>query len=72
MELEGLKRGLEFLEHNGQQVEGIITDRHVQIKKFLREEHPEMQHTFDVWHVAKGSSNYIPVSYIPYSYRVTH
>jgi hypothetical protein len=32
----------------------IITDRHPQIQKFLREKMPSVIHYYDVWHVAKG------------------
>jgi len=35
----------------------LVTDRHVQIKKYLREEHQEIKHYFDVWHIAKGNYN---------------
>ncbi|KAH9384858.1 hypothetical protein HPB48_026887 [Haemaphysalis longicornis] len=54
MELEGLKRALEFLEQNGVEVAVLVTDRHVQIKCFLRREKSNIKHEFDVWHVAKG------------------
>lgn len=32
----------------------LATDRHPQITKFLREDHPTISHQFDVWHMAKG------------------
>ena len=35
-------------------VQTLITDLHVQIKKWVRENIPETLHCFDVWHVAKG------------------
>ncbi|XP_014678607.1 PREDICTED: uncharacterized protein LOC106818407 [Priapulus caudatus] len=54
MELEGLKRVLTTLNDNDIAVASIITDRHVQIRKFLREKHPEIHHWFDVWHLSKG------------------
>ena len=55
MELEGLKRSLEWLtEENNLTVSHLVTDRHSSVKKFLREEKPTIQHWFDVWHVAKG------------------
>ena len=50
MELEGLKRSLVLLEAH----DAIVTDRHVQIKKYMREQQPSVQHLFDVWHIAKG------------------
>ncbi|XP_021351033.1 uncharacterized protein LOC110448878 [Mizuhopecten yessoensis] len=54
MELEGLKRCLQFLQDDGVQVTDIVTDRHSQVKKYLRTDHPTVNHWFDVWHVAKG------------------
>ena len=54
MELEGLKRSLQFLEAQLMDIKRIITDRHVQVKKYIREQHPNIEHRFDVWHVAKG------------------
>ena len=55
MEKEGLERVLEFLQQQQQlQVDVLVTDRHRQINKWLRENHPEIMHYYDVWHVAKG------------------
>lgn len=56
MELEGLKRGIQQLEDAGLQIDNIITDRHGMVRKFMRTEHPDKNHYFDVWHVAKGIS----------------
>ena len=61
MELEGLKRGLEFLEGYDLTIGELITDRHIQIKKYMKEEHTNKQHYFDVWHVAKGLFSIISV-----------
>lgn len=54
MELEGLKRGLEFLGQEGVRVGSLVTDRHRSIAKFMREQQEEIDHYYDVWHVAKG------------------
>ena len=55
MELEGLDRSLDLLvSRYGIKVHSIITDRHVQVIKFLREQYSTTRHYFDVWHVAKG------------------
>jgi hypothetical protein len=35
-------------------VNTLVTDRHPQIQKWLRENQPTTRHLFDVWHVAKG------------------
>lgn len=48
MELGGLRRGI--------QIDNIITDRHGMVRKFMRTEHPDKHHYFDVWHVDKGIS----------------
>ena len=54
MEKEGLQRVLKFLEEMKLQVETLVTDRHQQITKYIREQHPNITHYYDVWHVAKG------------------
>ena len=58
MEKEGLERVLNFLHHHELSVAVIVTDRHRQINKWLRETHPEIKHYYDVWHVAKGTNIY--------------
>ena len=52
MELEGLQRVLEKL--SAITVKKLITDRHRSIAKYLREEHANILHLYDIWHVAKG------------------
>ena len=54
MEKEGLERVLTFLADQKLSVGTLVTDRHRQINKWLREQHPEIVHYYDVWHVAKG------------------
>ena len=54
MEKEGLKRCVTFLVEHGFTIHQLVTDRHRQIGKWIRENLPETQHVFDVWHVAKG------------------
>ena len=58
MELEGLKRSLVVLKEKGVEVTNVVTDRHVQVKKYMREEHPDIEHEYDCWHVVKGQ--YLP------------
>lgn len=55
MELLGLKRGLRDLELNNIQVHDLVTDRHVIIKSYMKKDKPEINHYFDVWHIAKGT-----------------
>lgn len=54
MEKEGLIRGINYFEQNGVPIGQIVTDRHLQVAKWLRENLPETTHNIDVWHVAKG------------------
>jgi MULE transposase domain len=54
MEKEGLVRSTKFLQTNGISINTIITDRHPQIQKYIREEMPSVKHYYDVWHTAKG------------------
>lgn len=53
MEKEGLLRGLEFFEGNDLSIGLLVTDRHKEINAWLRNNKPEIQHRYDVWHVAK-------------------
>ena len=55
MEKEGLSKGLEFLYGEGIRVETLVTDRHLQVAKWLRLTYPAIDHRYDVWHIAKGS-----------------
>ena len=57
MELEGLKRALKFLADNQLKVDTLITDRHKQINKYLRERQPDITHRYDVWHISKSMHN---------------
>ncbi|XP_077514666.1 uncharacterized protein LOC144125286 [Amblyomma americanum] len=57
MELEGLKQGLAFLESESIKVAVLVTDRHTQIKCFLRNNKAAIAHELDVWHKQKVSSS---------------
>ncbi|XP_077864721.1 uncharacterized protein LOC144350407 [Saccoglossus kowalevskii] len=54
MEKEGLARSVAYLQSQGINIYKIVTDRHVQIIKWVSENMTETQHYVDVWHVAKG------------------
>ena len=54
MEKEGLERVIAFLKENGLSINVIVTDRHRQIDKWIRETYTDMEHYYDAWHVAKG------------------
>lgn len=55
MEKEGLERCLKFLMKEGLPIETLVTDRHVQIRKYMRERWPAIKHRLDGWHVGKGN-----------------
>ncbi|XP_028516392.1 uncharacterized protein LOC114575539 [Exaiptasia diaphana] len=54
MECEGIKRSLEKLKKLKIKVHVLVTDRHLMIAKYIRENWATIKHFFDVWHVAKG------------------
>ena len=64
MELAGLKECLhDVLNKLKLRVATFISDRHVQVRKYMRETYgenrhnqqaPQIKHYFDIWHVAKG------------------
>ena len=54
MELDGLKQVLERLEGHGLPISGLTTDRHKQVRRYMRKEKDKINHQFDVWHVAKN------------------
>ena len=35
-------------------ISSLTTDRHVQIRSYMKKEHPQIKHQFDVWHFAKN------------------
>lgn len=48
MEKEGLVRAVCYLEDNGVAISHLITDRHLQVAKWVRENMPETTHHIDV------------------------
>ncbi|XDV12214.1 hypothetical protein PO909_000927 [Leuciscus waleckii] len=54
MEKEGLRRSLDLLRAHGVTFDSIVTDRHPQIQKYLRE--ANITQYYDVWHIEKGVS----------------
>ena len=55
MEKEGLVRAINILEDNDLTVGTLVTGRHFQVAKWVRETLPETCHYYDVWHLAKGT-----------------
>ena len=54
MEKEGLVKLLNRLDGEGLKIRSLSTDRHIQIRKYMREERNDIKHQFDVWHVSKS------------------
>lgn len=54
MELEGLKRSLAMLAARGIELDYIVTDRHPQIQKYLKDNN--IKQFYDIWHLEKGLS----------------
>ena len=53
MEKEGLIRGLDFFKSKDLAIDLLVTDRHKQIDAWVRINRPDIEHRYDVWHVAK-------------------
>ena len=50
----GLVETLNYIENCGVCVSTLVMDRHSQIRKYIREERPDITYQFDVWHMAKN------------------
>ena len=37
----------------------LVTDRHYQIAKWVRENLPDTDHRYDIWHMAKGIEAFV-------------
>ncbi|KAL1430227.1 hypothetical protein MTO96_015291 [Rhipicephalus appendiculatus] len=54
MEKEGLQRALDYLTEQEVVISSLVTDRHSEIKAFLKKYYPYIKHLFDLWHMGKG------------------
>ena len=54
MELEGLKRCISLIGDHGLNFEKLVTDRHMSIGKWIRQDLQDVIHLYDLWHIAKG------------------
>jgi hypothetical protein len=54
MELDAAKRCFELISNKGLKVSSFISDRHKGIAKWIRSNHPDVQHYHDIWHVCKS------------------
>ena len=43
-----------MFEHYELPVKMLVTDRHKQLSKWIRENLPDIEHRYDIWHVAKS------------------
>lgn len=55
MEKGGFIRSITNIESKGLKIETVVSDRHLQIQKHVRENMPNTTHNYDVWHVAKST-----------------
>ncbi len=53
VENEGLVRVIEYLHQHGCAIGTLVTDRHCQIAKGVRENLLSTDHRYDIWHLAK-------------------
>eukprot|EP00794_Sanderia_malayensis_P021111 gene21111-23177_t len=53
MELEGFKRCIGTMERQNITIGTLVSDRHTQIRKYMRQKHPEIKHYFDVFMLQK-------------------
>lgn len=49
----GFIRSIANIESKGLKIETVVSDRHLQIQKHVRENMPNTTHNYDIWHVAK-------------------
>ena len=54
MEREGFARCMENIQDKGAKVKVVATDRHVSIKSDMKQNYPDIDHQYDVWHLAKS------------------
>jgi hypothetical protein len=54
MEKEGLIRLLRKLTEQHFTIGELVTDRHPQVQKWMRDNMQDVKHYFDVWHVVKS------------------
>ena len=54
MDLKGLQNTVKFFKDSGLKLSALITDRHRQIQKWVRENMVGVLYYFDCWHIAKS------------------
>ena len=54
MEFYGFQKCLEFLQAHSVKITKLVTDRHATIARFMLDNYQEINHRFDLWHIAKS------------------
>ena len=54
MEKVGLIKVLDDVKEKDKTINQLTTDRHMQIRKYMRENEENVDHQFDVWHFSKS------------------
>ena len=60
METEALERSLDFIILSGLKIETLATDRHTGVQSLMKQKYTEIDHQFDVWHLAKNIGEKTP------------
>ena len=54
MELDGLRNVFRCIDDQNLSPSSLTTDRHKQVRRYMRQERKEINHQFDVWYVGKN------------------
>ncbi|XP_033096404.1 uncharacterized protein LOC117100721 [Anneissia japonica] len=54
MEKEGLVRSIASLRECGVSINTLVTDRHSQIRKWMKDNPADVHHKCDIWHISKS------------------
>jgi hypothetical protein len=54
MEVEGLRRCLDQTKADGLNLSVLATDRHVMVSSVMKKEYKDIDHQYDIWHLAKN------------------
>ena len=54
MEKYGFVKLLDKFDETGIKIKSVTTDRHIQIRAYMKKQRPGTKHQFDIWHVSKS------------------
>ena len=54
LEREGFARCMENIHSKGANLKEVATDLHVSIKSDMKRNYPDLDHQFNIWHLAKS------------------